>query len=280
MAFHNFLPGLLITLLATLLAIVFSSDDYTNSQNMYPFTCSDSEDITICNLSLYHTNYDGLQKEQLASIYGVSPSRIISISSASRQDYLVTVPCSCKNINGNVGYFYDAIHNVSQGEMFFNVSAQIFNGQAWWVEDEARLFNPGYNFSMHLLCGCTRSKSQIVVTYNVQLHDTLSDISSRLSSTAGGIQSMNINLIKNPSSINVDWVLFVPTGSIPASRKAFESEEIVIFSLEEIEEATKSFAKTKKIGEGGYGCCVPWILARTGGCSKEDEINKSMSFRK
>ncbi|KAJ6689073.1 hypothetical protein OIU85_005481 [Salix viminalis] len=217
MAFHNFLPGLLITLLATLLAIVFSSDDYTNSQNMYPFTCSDSEVIRICNASLYHTNYDGLQKEQLASIYGVSPSRIISISSASRQDYLVTVPCSCKNINGTVGYFYDAIHNVSQGEMFFNVSARIFNGQAWWVEDEARLFNPGYNSSMHLLCGCTRSKSQIVVTYTVQLHDTLSDISSRLSSTVGGIQSMNINLIKNPSSINVDRVLFVPMGSIPAS---------------------------------------------------------------
>ncbi|KAF9677880.1 hypothetical protein SADUNF_Sadunf08G0153700 [Salix dunnii] len=349
MAIHNFLPGLLITLLATLVAIVFSSDDSTNSQNMYPFTCSDSEDIRICNASLYHTNYDGLKKEQLASIYGVSPSQIISISSASRQDYLVTVPCSCKNISGTIGYFYDAIHNVSQGEMFFNVSAQIFNGQAWWVEDEARLFNPGYNFSMHLLCGCTRIKSQIVVTYTVQLHDTLSDISSRLSSTVGGIQSMNINLIKNPSSINVDWVLFVPMGSIPASRKgsggrktwiiiisilsaltalsiitlvilllrrngcrqnseedskpvsksmstnrafslqnlykesnedgtAFESEKPVIFSIEEIEEATKNFDKTKKIGEGGYGCVYHGLLRGQEVAVKKMRSNKSHEF--
>ncbi|KAJ6725669.1 AP COMPLEX SUBUNIT MU [Salix purpurea] len=273
MAFHNFLPGLLITLLATLLAIVFSSDDYTNLQNMYPFTCSDSEVIRICNASLYHTNYDGLQKEQLASIYGVSPSRINSISSAK------PTRLSC--------------------------NTQIFNGQVWWVENEARLFNPGYNFSMHLLCGCTRSKSQIVVTYTVQLHDTLSDISSRLSSTVGGIQSMNINLIKNPGSIIVDWLLFVPTGSILASRKgsgarktdidnnhqhticsdssfnhhiAFESEKPVIFSLEEIEEATKSFAKTKKIGEGGYGCVYHGFLRGQEVAVKKMRSNKSHEF--
>jgi LysM repeat protein len=69
-----------------------------------------------------------------------------------------------------------------------------------------------------------------VVTYTVQQHDTLSDISTRLSSTVGGIQSMNINLIKNPSSINVDWVLFVPMDSKPASGKG-EYEFFPKFSI-------------------------------------------------
>ncbi|KAI9390495.1 hypothetical protein POPTR_008G187500v4 [Populus trichocarpa] len=202
---------------------------------------------------------------------------------------------------------------------------------------------------MHLLCGCTKSKSQIVVTYTVQQHDTLSDISTRLSSTVGGIQSMNINLIKNPSSINVDWVLFVPMDSKPASGKgsgrghkwiiivgilssltalsiitlvilllrrkgcrqnseedlkpvpksmstnrafslqslykgsnedgtAFESEKPVVFSLEEIEEATKSFDKTKKIGEGGYGCVYHGLLRGQEVAVKKMRSNKSHEF--
>uniref|UniRef100_A0A6N2LA82 Protein kinase domain-containing protein n=1 Tax=Salix viminalis TaxID=40686 RepID=A0A6N2LA82_SALVM len=228
MAFHNFLPGLLITLLATLLAIVFSSDT-TQFTKYVPFTCSDSEVIRICNASLY-IQLRRVTERQLASIYGVSPSRIISISSASRQDYLVTVPCSCKNINGNVGYFYDAIHNL--------------------------------RFLMGKLGGLKMKHA---------LHDTLSDISSRLSSTAGGIQSMNINLIKNPSSINVDRVLFVPMGT-------FESEKPVIFSLEESEEATKSFAKTKKIGEGGYGCVYHGFLRGQEVAVKKMRSNKSHEF--
>lgn len=45
-----------------------------------------------------------------------------------------------------------------------------------------------------------------------------------------------------------------------ANGTAFESEKPVIFSLEEIEEATKRFAKTKKIGEGGYGCVYHGFL--------------------
>ncbi|KAJ6689072.1 hypothetical protein OIU85_005480 [Salix viminalis] len=45
-----------------------------------------------------------------------------------------------------------------------------------------------------------------------------------------------------------------------ANGTAFESEKPVIFSLEESEEATKSFAKTKKIEEGGYGCVYHGFL--------------------
>lgn len=89
---------------------------------------------------------------------------------------------------------------------------------------------------------------------------------------------------------------------------AFESDRPVIFSLEEIEDGTKNFDETRKIGEGGYGvvyfgvlgeqvwqvfCWVSRYLSRhnkpfqffflkvkkkfffflhSGGCDKKDEI--------
>lgn len=45
-----------------------------------------------------------------------------------------------------------------------------------------------------------------------------------------------------------------------ADGAAFESERPVIYSLEEIEEATKTFDETKKIGEGGYGSVYHGLL--------------------
>lgn len=42
----------------------------------------------------------------------------------------------------------------------------------------------------------------------------------------------------------------------------FESEGPVIFSVEQIEEATGFFDETKKIGEGGYGSVYIGVIAR------------------
>lgn len=41
---------------------------------------------------------------------------------------------------------------------------------------------------------------------------------------------------------------------------AFESDRPVIFSLEEIEDGTKNFDETSKIGEGGYGVVYFGVL--------------------
>ncbi|WRX13581.1 Protein kinase domain - like 10 [Theobroma cacao] len=59
---------------------------------------------------------------------------------------------------------------------------------------------------------------------------------------------------------------------------AFESERPVIYSLEEIEEATSHFDETKKIGTGGYGCVYFGILAEQEVAIKKMKSNKSKEF--
>ncbi|KAJ4843796.1 hypothetical protein Tsubulata_009983 [Turnera subulata] len=348
MARNTFLPYLLpylLPALASLLARAFAS-----AENMYPLTCSHGNNLT-CNALLYHFN-SGLPIEEVSSFYNVGTSKISTISRANRFDYLITVPCSCKNVNGTTGYFYDTLYRVKEGDIFFNVSAQIFDGQAWRVGDEEHAFIPGNDVPIHLLCGCVETDSQVVVTYTVEEHDTLSDIGALLSATTANIQKMNMILAQNPGFIDVGWVLFVPKelNGIPPPKRtsgtrhkwaiiisilsavtlvvvtamilvllkrnrrhgnieeggravskslsttrasslqslykennmedgaAFDSERPVIYSIEEIEEATSNFDETKKIGEGGYGSVYFGLLGDKEVAIKKMRSNKSKEF--
>ncbi|KAL6294460.1 hypothetical protein ACE6H2_002602 [Prunus campanulata] len=189
------------------LAVGFASDASINATFINPLSCSAK--IMTCNASLYHINIS-LNKEQIASLYSVFPSEVNPIKHNSKQDYLVSVPCSCKNISGTVGYFYDTTYKVKPSDTFYDVSNQIYSGQPLSVKEELKKFVPGADFPIHLPCGCVESDSQIVVTYTVQEHDTLSDIGTLLSAKIDSIENMNKNMIEDPSFIVVGWVLFVP----------------------------------------------------------------------
>ncbi|KDP26642.1 hypothetical protein JCGZ_17800 [Jatropha curcas] len=201
MASRNLLPYLL-PLLATLLSQAFAFPD-----NMYPFNCLLT--TSNCNSLLYHIN-KGLEKEQIASFYNVSTTQIFPVFRGDQQDYFIAISSSCKNINGTRAYFYDAPYTVQENDTFFEVSEQIYSGQAWRVGDEESKFIVGNVVTMHLLSGCAESNSQVVATYTVQQNDTISYIANTLSSTVSGIVEMNSALIKDPNLLNVGWVLFVP----------------------------------------------------------------------
>ncbi|KAL6351513.1 hypothetical protein AAG906_040867 [Vitis piasezkii] len=346
MALCNLLPlvfPLLLPLLADLLPRVSALESSIKSTFMYPFPCSES--IKICNSSLYHIN-NGLQAEQIAFFYSVNRSEITYVKN---QDYLVTVPCSCQKINDIDGYFYHTTYPVQQDDTFVNVSGQIYSGQAWSFGGEESKFIEGHEVDIYLPCGCVERKSQIVVTYTVQLDDTLSDIATLLSAKISGIESMNRILIQNSEYIDVGWVLFIPreknglskdkegtkrkwaiiisilaavtvlsistliiivlqryrsqknSEEDPKASKTlssnrtfsfrnqhlqeniedvpgFESERPVIFSLEEIEDATNNFDETRKIGEGGYGSVYFGVLGEQEVAIKKMRSNKSKEF--
>ena len=152
-------------------------------------------------------------------------SQIQTITHRNKQDHLVTVPCSCQNVNNTIAYFYDTIYPVKLGDTFPNVSNQYYSGQAW---DEGSRFKAGMNAHMHLLCGCARSDSQVMVTYTVQETDTLSDIADLLSAEVSEIEDVNKVLLQKQGFIEVGWVLFVPMykNGVPSTPAPAPSPEI------------------------------------------------------
>ncbi|KAJ7953571.1 LysM receptor kinase [Quillaja saponaria] len=345
MAAHDFLPFLL-PFVATLFARVFAFDVSVKASLLSPFNCS--AQIKTCNASLYHINHN-LKIEEIASFYSVNTSQIKPIMHGDKQDYLIRVPCSCHDTNGLSGYFYDTSYKLKLDETFAGVSNRIYSGQAWQVEEKGLIPE---DLPIHLLCGCVESNSQIMVTYTVQLHDTVAGIATQLSAQLSGLVSMNkILLAQNPSFIDVGWVLFVPMEkngipSIDAERRqkwtiiigilstvtllsmisltiilirrkrasknseedpkaisknaisnrafsfknhylhkenmedmtGFESERPVIFSIEEIEEATNNFDETQILGVGGYGRVYFGMLGGKEVAIKKMISNKTKEF--
>ncbi|KAF3964808.1 hypothetical protein CMV_010946 [Castanea mollissima] len=115
------------------------------------------------------------------------------------QDYLISVPCSCMDLDDNTtAYFYNTTYPVQHGDTSDQVSIEIYSGQAWKGKANDSGIDAKTNLSISLPFGCIESQSQTVVTYTVQDKDTLLCIASLLSSDVTGIQSLNPEMVLNP----------------------------------------------------------------------------------
>lgn len=339
--------SLLFPLLATTFVTMFSFDISIKSLTyLEPFKCS--ANIISCNASLYHISY-GLKIEEIATFYSLHSSQIKPIMRGTKQDYLITVPCSCKNTIDLSGYFYDTTYKVKPDDTFVDIKTMIYSGQAWPNNSD---LVPDENLAIHIPCGCSESDSQIVVTYTVQRNDTTTSIANLLDAKLDGFVSINQVLTQNPSFIDIGWVLFVPRelkglplsnekgkkhiwviiigvlagvtllsvitmiililrrkrayktskdGPNFASKKSFanrtvslknpnfhnecleaagpfESERPVIYTLEEIEDATNNFDEARRIGAGGYGTVYFGMLGEKEVAVKKMRSNKSKEF--
>ncbi|KAF2293292.1 hypothetical protein GH714_040667 [Hevea brasiliensis] len=229
MASQNHHLLLFLLLLAAVFTNVLSFDVVTKTSLVYPFSCSDQ--IQTCNSYLYHIS-EGLTIDQIASFYSVNTSNIKPLT-ILKQDYLVSVPCTCKDVNGTQGYFYDTPYRVQSGDTFMNITRMLYSGQAWKVENEEELFVAGDMITIHLLCGCIQAESQEIVTYTVQENDTLSGIAELLTAKLSGIQGLNERLTQNPGYIDVGWVLFIPKekNGIRAQKQGKRNHLTIILAI-------------------------------------------------
>nr|GMD95742.1 lysM domain receptor-like kinase 3 [Ipomoea batatas] len=272
-----FIPLLVLVLpLASTLPVQIS--------RIYPFSCSNLNKT--CSSILYQHNE--LQVEQIANLYSVNKSQIKNITyhnnvNGEREDELVTVPCTCKDVKGTQAYFYETVYQLELNETFESVSTGKFSGQIWKVGGEENSYKAGENVTLSLVCGCVEKESQIVVTYTVQPKDTLSSISSLLTAQISEMESLNPYLKATPNLIDVGWLIYVPLelNGIPepdSDAAVFESERPVVYSLEEIAAATADFDETRKIGSGGYGCVYSGMLGKQEVAIKKMRSNKSKEF--
>lgn len=216
--------NILFVLVMTILTRVLSFNTATiKSTLMHPLTCSDHTHT--CNSYLYHIS-KGRSMDQIASFYSVNTSQIKPITRGTKQDYMISVPCTCKDVYGANRYFYDTSYKVQEGDLVESVSEEFYSGQAFKDTAEELQFIAGNMVTMHLVCGCVVGKeSQEVVTYTVQEDDTLLAIAELLSAKVSEIENLNAKLTQDPGYIDVGWVLFVPmeTKAIqkPRNRKPY-----------------------------------------------------------
>ncbi|XP_047173627.1 lysM domain receptor-like kinase 3 [Vigna umbellata] len=222
------LLSLLIPLLATscVSVAVFSFQASLKTTYIEPFRCSSM--ISTCNASLYHISYNH-NADDLANFYSVHPSQIKPIMRGTKQDYLITVPCSCNSSNDLGGYFYDTTYKVKPNDSSVEINNIAYSGQAWSINREV---NPNEELAINLPCGCSeKNDSQIVVTYTVQRSDTPISIATLLNATLANMVSMNEVLVQNPSFIDISWVLYVPRelNGLPSNGK--EKKHYIIIGI-------------------------------------------------
>ncbi|KAF5940082.1 hypothetical protein HYC85_021249 [Camellia sinensis] len=166
----------LLPLLTTLFVTIFASDGYAQSSGVNLLPCS--KQINTCTSLLYQHN--NISKEQISTFYSFNTSQISPIVDVNKHThYVVTALCSCKQVNSTSGviegYFYSTVCTLQPNDMFVHVSDDCYSGQAWKHGGEEGSYQAGEEAQIDLLCGCLESESQIVMTYTVQLHDTLSE---------------------------------------------------------------------------------------------------------
>lgn len=146
--------GLLIhlLLLATLFARILAPKLPITSTLISPFRCNTL--IKSCNASLHHIS-NTVPKEKVASFYSVNVSQMKPIMYGNNiQDYLISVPCSCMDLDDNTtAYFYNTTYPVQHGDTFDQVSVEIYSGQAWKGKANYSGIDAKNNLSISLPCG-------------------------------------------------------------------------------------------------------------------------------
>ncbi|WOL11742.1 lysM domain receptor-like kinase 3 [Canna indica] len=335
-------------------------------KRQFPIRCPKPSPAPVCSSFLYVVPR-GLNYTEVANQYAANASLIqIAPPRGEDTDFLVRVPCACETAAADSGggnftaLFHDANYTVKANDTADDITDAVFSGLAWGVSAEK--IDTNVSISVRLLCGCWTAEQPevVVVSYAVQLQDTLTSIANQLNSDVEAITEMNPEVSTNPDFLKPGQVLFVPMGARsahpPSSRSSkgkektalitlsisisillillgglliflhskrrsvestvdenfkenlsktsstrcklaalesqlltlsknneagtttFRSERPVIFTIEEVVEATANFDESRKIGEGGYGSVYFGMLASEEVAIKKMKSSKSKEF--
>ncbi|CAM0881262.1 unnamed protein product [Alopecurus aequalis] len=185
-----------------------------------PMQCDAASFNSSCSSYLYVTP-GGRSLSQIASDFNATASLTEPIRRLSgSEDLLVRVPCMCEVINSTMnGLFHD-----TEYKGLNNMTANInnFSGLAWNITATTNK-----TIVVHLLCGCSSMAPEGVLSYTVQVGDTLSNIATLFRSGSREILSLNPG-VTNPDYLSPGWILFVPMGIADSSKKKIGGLPIII----------------------------------------------------
>lgn len=187
------------------------------AEQWQPMQCAPQSLIPSCNSYLYVTP-QGRSLSEIASDFKGNASLIQPIKRLSgSEDLLIPVPCMCEAINATVNaLFHDTGYEAIQNDISDDINSNKFSGLAWNLTAG---LNKGDTITVHLLCGCSSTAPEGVLSYTVQPEDTLSNIATLFSSGSREILSLN-PAVRNPDFIKPGWVLFIPMGVAASSNKS------------------------------------------------------------
>ncbi|KAI5007508.1 hypothetical protein ZWY2020_051604 [Hordeum vulgare] len=194
----------------------------TATEQWQPMQCDAASLNASCSSYLYVTP-QGRSLSEIASLFNGSASRTQPIKRLSgSEDLLVPVPCMCDAINDNMsGLFHDTAYKVNLNDTADNINS-IFSGLAWNITATANT-----TITVHLLCGCSSTAPEGVISYMVQARDTLSNIATLFRSGSSEILSLNAG-VTDPDFLQPGWILFIPMGVASSSKRKFGGLPIII----------------------------------------------------
>jgi hypothetical protein len=193
----------------------------TPVEQWQPMQCDAASFNPSCSSYLYVTPL-GRSLSQIASDFNGTTSLTQPIRRLSgSEDLLVRVPCMCEAINTTMnGLFHDTEYK-GPNDTSANINRSYFSGLAWNLPPMENK-----TIVVHLLCGCSSTAPEGVLSYTVQSGDTLSNIATLFRSGSREILSLNPG-VTNPDFLNPGWILFVPMGVAGSSKK---SELLLLFN--------------------------------------------------
>lgn len=120
--------------------------------------------------------------------------------------------CSC--VSTHKQYLSNTTYTVREnGGSLGSMLEMAYGGLAWMPNNASRKPHLGAVVSLHLLCGCSSSLWNYMLSYVLQPSDTLSSLSSRFGVSMKDIEI--VNDIADPNFLSAGIVYYIPLNSVP-----------------------------------------------------------------